>query len=163
KVGTEVETLKVEIQAPARVTPADETHATKREGMTVKAAVGAGLGGLLLIVAAVSFFEFRTRRLVDGGQLSHRLLLPVAGTMPRPPVRGRGLPGADDSGLAAWNQLLTESADAARTVILHASRRTARRVVMITSAVGGEGKTMLSAHLAASLARAGWRTLLVDA
>jgi capsular exopolysaccharide synthesis family protein len=83
--------------------------------------------------------------------------------MPRLPARGRGLPGAEDSRLAALNRLLTESVDAARTVILHAARRTARRVVMITSAVAGEGKTTLSAHLAASLARAGWRTLLVDA
>jgi capsular exopolysaccharide synthesis family protein len=33
---------------------------------------------------------------------------------------------------------------------------------MVTSAVSGEGKTSLSSHLAASLARAGRKTLLVD-
>jgi len=36
------------------------------------------------------------------------------------------------------------------------------RVVMVTSAVPGEGKTTLSRHLAISLTRAGRRTLLVD-
>ena len=36
------------------------------------------------------------------------------------------------------------------------------RVVMVTSATSGEGKTSLAAHLAASLARAGHKTLLLD-
>ena len=33
---------------------------------------------------------------------------------------------------------------------------------MVTSADGGEGKTLLSCHLAVSMARAGYRTLLMD-
>ncbi len=36
------------------------------------------------------------------------------------------------------------------------------RVVLVTSAVGGEGKTSLASHLATSLARSGQRTLLID-
>jgi capsular exopolysaccharide synthesis family protein len=47
-------------------------------------------------------------------------------------------------------------------MILHESRGEAIRVVMITSAVKGEGKTSLACHLAISLARAGRRTLLID-
>ena len=38
----------------------------------------------------------------------------------------------------------------------------ALRVVMVTSATSGEGKTSLATHLAASLARAGHKTLLLD-
>jgi len=61
-----------------------------------------------------------------------------------------------------WHSLLQESIDATRTLLQHAARTQALRVVMITSAVGSEGKTSLSCHLAASLARAGQRTLLLD-
>jgi capsular exopolysaccharide synthesis family protein len=42
------------------------------------------------------------------------------------------------------------------------AQQESHKVVMVTSAVCGEGKTLLSCHLAASLARAGYRTLLVD-
>jgi capsular exopolysaccharide synthesis family protein len=58
--------------------------------------------------------------------------------------------------------LMIESVDALRTLLLHDAEAEALRSVMVTSAVGGEGKTSLSCHLAASLARAGQRTLLVD-
>jgi len=48
-------------------------------------------------------------------------------------------------------------------MLRHAARAESHRVVMITSAVGSEGKTSLSSHLATSLARSGLRTLLIDA
>src|SRR5262249_33733589 len=60
-------------------------------------------------------------------------------------------------------QMLTESIDSARAMLLHLARSQNLRTVMVTSATSGEGKTSLSCHLAASLARAGKRTLLVDA
>jgi capsular exopolysaccharide synthesis family protein len=164
KVGLEKEALEIEIQAPQRVTPIDEPYATKHDGLALKVALVAGLAGFGLVLFGVSLLEFRARRLVSVGQVTHGLSLPVVGTMPRVPTRsGRDLPQSGDPSHMASHRLLIESVDAARAVIVHASRRMGLRVVMITSAVGGEGKTMLSAHLAASMARAGWRALLVDA
>jgi capsular exopolysaccharide synthesis family protein len=46
---------------------------------------------------------------------------------------------------------------------VHAAHTGSHGVVMITSAVGGEGKTSLASHLSTSLARSGLRTLLIDA
>jgi polysaccharide biosynthesis transport protein len=48
-------------------------------------------------------------------------------------------------------------------MLAHAARADAIRVVLVTSAVSGEGKTSLSSHLSTSLARFGQRTLLIDA
>jgi succinoglycan biosynthesis transport protein ExoP len=59
--------------------------------------------------------------------------------------------------------LLLESVDATRTMLMHAARTGSHRIVMIASAVGGEGKTSLASYLATSLAQSGVRTLLIDA
>jgi capsular exopolysaccharide synthesis family protein len=65
--------------------------------------------------------------------------------------------------MARYSQgFLTESVDAIRTMVLHATRGEKLQILMVTSAMPGEGKTSLSSHLAASLARAGRKTLLVD-
>jgi capsular exopolysaccharide synthesis family protein len=57
---------------------------------------------------------------------------------------------------------LTEAVDALRTLLLHAARAADLQVVMVTSAGAGEGKTSVASHLAASLARAWRKTLLID-
>src|SRR5205823_3082907 len=61
-----------------------------------------------------------------------------------------------------WQSVITESVDAIRTQLVHAARTDGLHVVMVTSAVGGEGKTSLASQLAASLARAWRKTLLID-
>ncbi len=55
-----------------------------------------------------------------------------------------------------------ESFDAIRTQLLRDDGAEAARVVMVTSATPGEGKTTVAGHLASSLARAGRKTLLID-
>lgn len=61
-----------------------------------------------------------------------------------------------------WQNHLMESVDATRIMLTHTARAESLRVVLVTSAVGGEGKTSLSSHLATSLARSGQKTLLID-
>src|SRR5260370_28815540 len=81
------------------------------------------------------------------------------GTVPTLPVKVRdAAPVADDAALGP----MIESVDGIRTMLLHAGRSESLRVLMVGSAVSGEGKTSLASHLAASLARGGRRTLLVD-
>ena len=48
-------------------------------------------------------------------------------------------------------------------MLIHAARSGSHRVIMIASALSGEGKTSLASHLATSLARSGQKTLLIDA
>ncbi|MEM8864483.1 MAG: CpsD/CapB family tyrosine-protein kinase, partial [Planctomycetota bacterium] len=57
---------------------------------------------------------------------------------------------------------LTESIDSVRTALMHESTTKRRQVVLVTSAAAMEGRTTVASQLAASLARAGRRTLLID-
>ena len=85
----------------------------------------------------------------------------IVGTLPALRERGRLL-GLRDARNLRQHNILIESVDAARTVLLHASRTESVRVLMVASALSGEGKTSLACHLATSLARAGRRILLID-
>jgi capsular exopolysaccharide synthesis family protein len=84
------------------------------------------------------------------------------GSLPALPVRQRGRAVAFEDRQVQWRNLLIESIDATRALLLHTSATQAVRSVMITSATGGEGKTSLACHLAMSLARSGRPTLLID-
>jgi len=163
KINAEIEALKVELHAPSRVTAWTEKPVViKREGMAFKAAPLAGLLGFLLAALGIALLEFRARRVNEAAEISSGLHLPVVGALPL--VQSRAGEGLTKRGHSAniRQQILIESVDSARTMLLHEFRRKNLRTVMVASAGAGEGKTVLSAHLSASLARAGWRVLLVD-
>jgi len=122
----------------------------------------AGLGGFGFILLAVAFLEFRSRKIDSSDEVVYGLGMPLVGTLPCMPSRSRRLVGSTSTKAVQWKGMLTESIDAVRTLLLHAAQTDTLQIVMVTSAVGGEGKTSLSCHLAASLARSGRKTLLVD-
>jgi len=160
KMGAEVEALNIEKAAPARVTRVEDAVVpkTKDELRQAKAAGVAGFGAFGLALFGVAFLEYRTRKVDTVDEVLRSLSIRLVGTLPAMPRTNRR-PGV---GAEAWQSVMVESVDAARAVLLHAARRDSARMVMIASALGGEGKTSLSCHLAASLTRAGLRTLLVD-
>lgn len=61
------------------------------------------------------------------------------------------------------HNLLGDTIDSLRTRLVNKADAAGARLLMVASAVAGEGKTTLASHLAVSLTRAGRRTLLVDA
>ena len=62
----------------------------------------------------------------------------------------------------SWHIRLTESVDGITARVLHKAELGQCRVIMVSSAVGGEGKTTLATQLAMSLARTKRRVVLVD-
>ena len=158
-VGSEVEALNVELTAQPRIRLIEraETPVLSDPLRRYKLSGAAGMAGLVLFAGAVVFFEARTRRVGSTEEVAHGLGIRLIGSIPARP-KGRKLRKDGE----AWQQMLIESVDSARTLILHASRQEPLRVIMIASAVKGEGKTTLACLLAASLLRAGKRTLLID-
>lgn len=133
------------------VRPNDAGRRMKMSGMAGVAAFG-------FIVAVLGFLELRSFRVATPSDVSQTLGLAIVGTVPQAP---KGLKiGMGD---AEWESILNEAVDSARTMFLHSAAVKNLRRVMVSSAVGGEGKTSLAARLAASLARSGRKTLLIDA
>ena len=150
--------LEAEITAPVAARLLEEeaivvrpNDSSRRMKMSAIAAM-ACFGGVFLLLG---FLEFREHRVVSPTEASD-IGLRLVGTIPRQRASGSGMSNAQ------WESLLNESVDATRTVFLHAARVSNLRTVLVSSAVGGEGKTSLCTRLASSLARSGRRTLLID-
>lgn len=159
EMAKEIERLRVEIGAPSRVVLHEEPHTvTGFEGnRRLKFAALAGLGVLLLGFSGLVGWEYRTRRVTHADEVIAAAGVRILGLVPPTLAPGAG-PQA-----ALARTALAESIDTIRTLLLH-SGSTGRglRTILITSAGAGEGKTSLSGHLAISLVRAGFNTLLVD-
>lgn len=164
RVAAQVEALKVELGAPSRVSKLEDASVSDGEGQKRKMLLvgGSGFGACLCCLLGLGLWEMRSRRIGTVDEVKNGLGLTVVGSLPHLPAHESGL-SATAPETALQQQVLTESVDAMRTLLLNLARADGLRVLMITSADSGEGKTSLSAQLAASLARAGYRTLLVDA
>ena len=116
-----------------------------------------GIGGFALTCLGIAYLEFRNRRLNGPEQVDEGLGIRVVGTLPAAVV-AQGCSTRTHPIVAQ----LTESIDSVRTILMHDSTSKRRQVVLVTSAATMEGRTTVASQLAASLARAGRRTLLVD-
>jgi succinoglycan biosynthesis transport protein ExoP len=159
--------LKAEPVAGSRVALLQQAEPPQSKDVSRQAKMAgvAGLGLFCLGLFGVSFWEFRSRRITGADEVSTGLGLTLIGTLPALPERARKpltTNGAATSKDLYWQSQLSESVDAIRTLLLHAARSESLQVVMITSAVSGEGKTSLASQLAASLARAWRKTLFID-
>lgn len=161
----EKERLEVELDQPIGIKllkKAEVPYArdTKKK-MTMTGMAGMGVFGFFVV--GIVLFEFQLRRISSLNEVADGLSLRVMGALPilpRSVTTGKGRRNASRS--AYWHSVLTESIDAARTMLLRDARLESMNVVMIASAMGGEGKTTLSCHLSTSIARAGRKTILVD-
>jgi succinoglycan biosynthesis transport protein ExoP len=161
RIAGEVEALTVERNAPNRVRiiePAERPRVESPHKRLMLIGLAA-LGAFGSVVLGISWLEFRSRRVASVDAVVNGLGMRLVGTLPAIPGRARrGIEGAGP----AWQNLMVDSIDAVRTILLRDLRAESLQTVMITSASKGEGKSLLSCHLAISLARTGRPTLLVD-
>jgi capsular exopolysaccharide synthesis family protein len=166
KIASEVEKLDVELQAPPRISLIEEAlpPSTRNVKKWYMMFGGISLGSFWGPLFLIAFLELQTRKIDSADEVVGDLGLTVVGSLPMLPARARrnGVMARHEKDRYGYN-LLLESIDATRTMLIHAARLGSHRVVMIASALPGEGKTSLASHLATSLARSGQKTLLIDA
>lgn len=163
--NSEREKLDAEKKSISRITllePA-EIPLLPSNTMTRYAMTGmATLVALLLPACFVVLLDIRMRRINTASDVSKGLHLPVIGSVPLIPARVIRQMASPSSRYRMWHLRLTESVDGVMARLLRKANLEQCRVVMVSSAIGGEGKTTLATQLALSLARTGRHTVLVD-
>ncbi|HEX4590888.1 MAG TPA: hypothetical protein VH120_13210, partial [Gemmataceae bacterium] len=96
----------------------------------------AGILGLLLF--AFAYYEFQSRRVASVDEIVHGLGLNLVGAIPASTGRATAVRESTPGDIPV-HSTLAEAVDATRVVLLRAARSESLRVVMITSANGGEG------------------------
>jgi capsular exopolysaccharide synthesis family protein len=149
-------TYKITVQDKAIVPVVPENN--KR----IKYMAVAPVGVLFFMLGLFLLIEVRAERVADPEALSTRVHSEVYALPPLPTaraIRRRGVPDADDQ----IEQFIQRLDHLRFAVCGSPSELEKGRCVLITSAIGGEGKTTLAAQLAARCGNAGMSTLLIDA
>ncbi len=115
------------------------------------------LGGAILACGLVFFFEYVDSRMKSPDEIRAHLGLVYLGLLPALDTDGKYplINGPVPAGFS-------EAFRSLRTNVLFSSAQDEGRSVVVTSTGPGEGKSMVAANLAISLAQAGQRVLLVD-
>lgn len=148
--------VRVDVTSPA--TPPKKASDSKR----LKLMAAAPMGILALLVGLFALLEVKAERVGNPDALSSRVQSEVYSLPPIPMARSPrrlGAPGDDDH-IDRFIQRL----DHLRFAVCGDHPDVGLgRCVLISSAVGGEGKTTLAAQLAARCGHSGHSTLLIDA
>lgn len=117
----------------------------------------AAFSGLVLALGLVFLFEYLDNRIKSPQELRAQLNVPFLGMVPSIDVKAGTLlqDGVPPN--------FAEAIRGVRTNVLFSSAEEGVRVIVVTSAGPGEGKSMFSSNLSVSLAQAGQRVLHVDA
>lgn len=114
--------------------------------------------GLLLATGVVILLELMDNTLHDASEAEELLNLPLLGVLPRLPARTLALEPADrfldNIGLVEPYRMLFKSLE---------FRTSELQLLVVSSTISGEGKSIVASHLAAVSAMLSRRTLIIDA
>ena len=161
-----IEQLKFDSRGEARISLIDEA---RPKGLLVsdnrrKYWAMAPVGVFAVVLGLFLFLEIRSGRVADLDEVSRRVPVEVYALPALPGTRRTSDQKALRSNEAQLQEFL-HSLDHLRVSLWYGKEATpgAGRCLAVTSAVGGEGKTTLSSHLAVCCAKAGISTLVIDA
>jgi succinoglycan biosynthesis transport protein ExoP len=164
RIGEEIERTKVELRSGTRTAVISPASVPQAEDRKRRAAVSAaaGFAGFGAPLALLVVLDVRRRRIDGVATITDRLRLDVLGVVPHVPQRVLRRIGTESPRALRWQERLVESIDTVTAMILRKATLEDRRVILVSSAVAGEGKTMLAGQLGGRLADTGHRTLLID-
>ena len=163
EMATEIETLRVELASASRVeviSKADVPRVRDEKAHLRQAEIYGGVCFAIPLIG-ICWWDARRKKLNTVHEVTGAMRLNLIGSLPLLPSRiHRRL--SDGSAHSDWSRLLSEAVDSLREMLISEARVRPAKVVIITSAMVGEGKTTVATQLAMSFARANKRTVIVD-
>jgi polysaccharide biosynthesis transport protein len=165
-LSDERQKLKVEIDTESRIKPLQDSVGVplseSQRPLRILASLLSASLALCLPVGLIVAWDLRGRRISTSAQVSRELGFSVMGSVPVIPARAVRRAASPSRRSQNWHLRLTESIDGIAARFHRRATLQNTRVILITSASSGEGKTTLATQLALSFARNGRRTVLVD-
>ncbi len=164
-IAREREQLSVELQAVSRIRvrqEAESQNTPANAAARIALSVVTMVFGFCLPGGLIVWWDSQMRRINSADDVSVGLGLDVLGSIPVIPARIMQSLGSPTRKHNLWQTRLAESIDGVSARLLRKADQDESRVVLVTSAIAGEGKTSLATQLAMSLARNNRRTVLVD-
>lgn len=163
-VAEERERLRVELQSGSRITLIQDAELPRSADQTARIPLAAlaMMAGFAVPVFGIVWWDTQSRRVNSPSEVSRALGISVIGTVPLLPARVVRRLGGNSQRHQRWRDMLTESVNGIAARLMRNAETEQTRVVLVSSAMAGEGKTTLAMQLALSLARTGCRTALVD-
>jgi len=165
RVTQEIERTKIEMESATRITVISSLAAPNagENRLRIPLTSAGAVLGLLLPLGLLVLRDYRKNHVNNLNKINESLQLAVLGTIPRVPPRVMAILNDSTSKTALiWRNRLNESISAITALLLYKLESEGHRVIMVCSAMSGEGKSTLSEQLARGLASSGHRTLLID-
>lgn len=166
-IAEERNRLAIELRAKPRITVVQraETSRVADTDRRLQLAIFGGIAGLILPGAVILWWDVRRKPVNTAHEVPQATGMDVWGTIPLVP--SRSLQMLPDGRIRSrrykrWQALFAESVRKVAARLIRESQHEPLQLVMVTSAVAGEGKTTLASQLAASLAQMGKKTLIAD-
>lgn len=166
-IAEERNRMSIELRAKPRITVVQRAEAPRvaDQDRRVQLATLAGLAGLVVPGAILLWWDTRRKPVNTPHDVRRLAGTDVWGTIPLLPARAmRAI--ADDRVRSKkhrrWRQMFVESVRKVAARLIRESEQDRLQLVMVTSAVAGEGKTTLAGQLALSLAQMGKKTVVID-
>ena len=163
EMATEIETLRIELASASRVeviSQADVPRVRDEKSHLRQTEIYGGVFFCIPLIG-ICWWDARRKKLNTVHEVTGAMRLHLIGSLPLLPSRiHRRL--SNGSAHSDWSRLLCEAVDSLREMLLSEGRVRPAKVVIITSAMVGEGKTTVATQLAMSFARANKRTVIAD-
>jgi capsular exopolysaccharide synthesis family protein len=160
-----IESLEIDMEANRQIQVLQRAHIPSGAGWLVKYMQIGGSWMLTLLgtLLGIAYWDYQSKRVNSTKDVMDEGELRVIGSLPM--LNGRRAGGLLSMSPRARQLVeigLSRAIDSIRTALAFRKANKPLEVLLVTSALGQEGKTTVASQLAVSFARSGRRTLLID-